>query len=183
MRFKVIEQEIPYTGKELRSGWVTRQTGLDGDAAVGFVGPCHVKNEDLVDLDDVRAGSFIKSESMAHVIVEHPGCDPAAAVLRQRLMVCLLCETLAAKGHHVTRVGDDVFCGGRKLTVSIAAPSPRSALIHLGINIRPTGAPVPAVGLEEMGVDAAELLPELLERYAGELASAAHAVTKVRPVE
>ncbi|MEJ2719586.1 MAG: DUF366 family protein, partial [bacterium] len=146
MRFKILEKKTPYTGKELRSGWVTRQTGLHGDAAVGFVGPCHVKNEDLVDLDDVRAGSFIKSESMAHVIVEHPGCDPAVAVLRQRLMVCLLCDVLAGRGHRVTRVGDDVFFGERKLTVSIAAPSPHSALIHLGINIRPTGAPVPAVG-------------------------------------
>jgi hypothetical protein len=142
-----------------------------------------VKNEDLVDLDDVRAGTFIKSELMAHVIVEHPGCELATAVLRQRLLVCLLCEILAGGGHRVTRSGDDVYYDQRKLTVSIAAPSQRSALIHLGINIRPEGAPVPAVGLEEMGVDAAELLEELLDRYRRELESAAHAATKVRPVE
>jgi len=183
MQFKIVEKEISYTGKELRSGWVLQHTGMKGDAAAGFVGPCHVHTQDLVDLDDARAGTFIKSECMAHIIAEHPGCGLAAAVLRQRLLVCLLCELLGARGHHVRREGDDVYVGDRKLTVSIAAPSPRSALIHLGINIRPEGAPVPAVGLEEMGVDSAALLGELLDRYSRELESAAHATTKVRAVE
>ena len=183
MRFKVVEEEIPYTGKELRGGWVLNVTGLEGEAAAGFLGPCDVKNEDLVDMDDARAGAFIKSELMAHVIAEHPGCDLANAVLRQRLLVCLLCEILGQRGHRVSRKGDDVFYEKRKLTVSIAAPSPRSALIHLGINVRPAGAPVPAVGLEEIGEDAAGLLSELLTRYRDEIESTDYAATKVRPVD
>lgn len=182
MRYEVLEEEIPYTGKELRSGWVRARTGLEGDAAVGFVGPCHVRNEDLVDIDDARTGTFIKGESMAHVIAEHPGCDLESAVLRQRVCVCLLCEILSEEGHDVSRRGDDVYYRDRKLTVSIAAPAPSSALIHLGINIRPAGSPVPAVGLEEMEVDAAGLLQELLDRYAREIESVKHATQKVRPV-
>jgi hypothetical protein len=141
-----------------------------------------VQNEDLVDMDDAAAGAFIESASMSHVIIEHPGCSIETAVLRQRMLGCLLCESLGGMGYDVDRSGDDVFYDGRKLTVSIAAPGPRSALIHLGINIDPAGAPVPAVGLGEMKIDPIGLLHELLEKYAKELASAAHATRKVRPV-
>ncbi|UCG50574.1 MAG: DUF366 family protein [Candidatus Latescibacterota bacterium] len=182
MRYRVLEEEISYTGKELRSGWVRAQIGVEGDAAAGFIGPCHVRNEDLVDMDDARAGTYIKSESMAHVIAEHLQCCLESAVLFQRLLVCLLCEILRESGHDVTRRGDDVYCGDRKLTVSIAAPGPSSMLIHLGINIRPTGAPVPAIGLEEMGVDAVGLVSELLDRYTREVESARYATKKVRSV-
>jgi hypothetical protein len=181
-QYAILEQKTAYTGKELRSGWVRGRTGLAGDAAAGFVGPCHVANEDLVDLDDARSGEFIRAASMAHVIAEHPGCDLETAVLRQRLLVCILCEVLAERGFRVHRSGDDVFFDSRKLTVSIAAPGPESALIHLGINVDPRGAPVPAAGLDEMNVDAAGLLGELLERYRREVESIRYATRKVRPV-
>jgi hypothetical protein len=167
----------------LRSGWVARATGFAGDAAAGFLGPCRVETEDLVDLEDARQGAFIEAAEMAHVIVEHFGCPLGVAVLRQRLLVCILCEILLEKGIGVRRSGDDVFVARDKLTVSIAAPSNRSSLIHLGINIDPAGAPVPAVGLERLNVDGGELLKTLLERYHRELLSAEHAGTKVRTVD
>jgi len=182
VRFGILDKETTYTGKELRSGWVSEATGLDGDAAVGFVGHCHVANEDLVDLDDARAGTYIKSASMAHVIAEHPECSIQSGVLRQRLLVSLLCEILREGNHTIERDGDDVYYDQRKLTVSIAAPSAASTLIHLGINIDPTGAPVPAVGLREMGVEPFGLLTKLLERYSVELESCRHAESKVRSV-
>jgi hypothetical protein len=180
--FRILEGTVAYTGSELRGGWVRERTGLAGDAAAGFVGPCDVPTENLVDLDDARAGEFIRAASMAHVIVEHPGCPLPEAVLRQRLMVALLGELLAASGKVARRDGDDLYYGGRKLTVSIAAPSPVSSLIHLGINIDPDGAPVPAIGLRELGLDPAVMLNDLLEGYAREVESAAYAATKVRRV-
>ena len=176
MEHRILEREIPYSGKELKSGFVAEMSGIVGDAAIGFVGPCHVENGDLVDLDDVRAGEYIHSASMAHVIVEHVGCDMRSAVLRQRLLVWLLCEILLDSVDDIRRDGDDVYCGMRKLTVSIAAPSSTSCLIHLGINIDPAGAPVPAVGLAELGIEPATLLAGLLDRYCNELASCGHAV-------
>jgi len=180
--FRILGGETPYTGAELRSGWVAGRTGLDGDAAAGFVGRCHVPTENLVDLDDARAGAFIRAASMAHVIVEHPDCPLRVAVLRQRLLVCILAEVLGGRGSPVRRDGDDLYYEGGKLTVSIAAPSAGSALIHLGINIDPSGAPVAAAGLQQMGHDPREVLGELLRRYAREMESAAHAETKVREV-
>jgi hypothetical protein len=180
--YRLLEGTRAYTGVELRSGWVREQTGLTGDAAAGFVGPCEVPNANLVDLDDVRAGTFIRASSMAHVIAEHPGIPLGETVLRQRLMVAILGEMLASAGKLARRDGDDLYYDGRKLTVSIAAPSSTASLIHLGINVDPAGAPVPAIGLAEMGLDARVLLNELLDRYARELETSAYATTKVRTV-
>lgn len=182
MQFTVLVGDVAYTGRELRSGWARAQAGAPcDDVAVGFVGPCRVENKDLVDLEDARAGTFIAAARMAHVIAEHP-CTLESAVLRQRLMVALLCECLAGFDIVVRRDGDDVYYRDRKLTVSIAAPSKRSSLIHLGINVDPAGAPVPAVGLEELGVEPRRLLESLLARYATELESCRHAGGKVREV-
>jgi hypothetical protein len=182
LSFRILDGTVGYVGTELRSGWVREKTGLGGDAAAGFVGPCDVPNANLVDLDDARAGEFIRSALMAHVIVEHPGCALDLAVLRQRILVAILGELLAARGKIARRDGDDLYYDGRKLTVSIAAPSSASSLIHLGINVDPAGAPVPAVGLEEMGIEPRDLLKDLLTRYANELVTAAHATTKVKTV-
>lgn len=182
MDYRIAEDEIPYTGKELRSGWLREQTGFTGSAALGFVGPCRVENEDLVDLEDARAGAWIRAESMAHIIVEHTEVDLALAVLRQRLLVCLLCEELVAHGVDVRRDGDDVYCGDRKLTVSIAAPAESSCLIHLGINVDPVGAPVPAIGLDELDIEPRQLLGKLLGRYEREISSCRRAAGKVRSV-
>ena len=179
---KILSDEITYTGKELRPGWIAQRAGIDGDAAVGFIGPCRVDNEDLVDLEDQRAGTFIAAASMVHVIAERPGVGLAEAVLQQRLLVCLLCEMLGHHGCRVRRDGDDLYVDERKLTVSIAAPAASSCLIHLGVNVRPDGAPVPAIGLEELDIDPHELLRELLERYRTEMSSCHHAVGKVRTV-
>jgi hypothetical protein len=180
--YRILEEETPYTGRELRSGWARERVGYEGDVGVGFVGPCHVATDDLVDLDDAREGEHIHAALMAHVIIEHSGTDLETAVLRQRLLVVMLCEILARKGFAVERSGDDIFYDGRKLTVSIAAPGPQSTLIHLGINVDPEGSPVPAAGLQEMDVAPGELLAELLEAYRLETASVRHATRKVRGV-
>lgn len=120
---------------------------------------------------------------MLHAVIMHPGCDLRSAVLRQRLLVCILCESLASRDITAERRGDDVFVDERKLTVSIAAPSSDACLIHLGINVDPAGAPVAAIGLEALGINPHDLGDELMTRYAQELATAAYAETKVREVD
>jgi hypothetical protein len=181
-QYVILDRRLNYSGKELRSGWAAEQTGCTGDIGVGFIGPCFVATEDLADLDDARAGEHIAAASMAHVILEHPGCSIGTAVLRQRLLISLLADLLRAERVPVIRDGDDLYTDGRKMSVSIAAPSRRSSLIHVGINIDPAGAPVPVVGLAELRVEPRKLLENLLERYRSELESCAHAETKVKTV-
>lgn len=82
----------------------------------------------------------------------------------------------------VVRRGDDLYDGGHKLSVSIATLSPRSALIHFGLDIDPAGAPVPARGLADYGVDPKELARAVLDAYERETASVRAATAKVRHV-
>jgi hypothetical protein len=182
LAYKVMDHDLTYTGRELRSGWVREWTGLAGEAAAAFLGPCQVATEDLVDLDDARAGATIYSRRMAHLIIELPGTTLQAGVLLQRLLVCQLAEILGEDGFSPRRDGDDIFIRDRKLTVSIAAPYDKGSLIHLGINVDAAGAPVPAIGLNDLKMHPETLLETLLGRFQAELASVRHAETKVRTV-
>ncbi len=183
MQWRWLSQEIPYTGREWRSGWIAETTGIQGDALVAFVGPCEVPLEHMVDMEDVRRGVPIKAARMLHFLLEHFDTDLARTVLRQRLLVCRAAEILnQASAQHVRRDGDDLFVEDRKLSVSVASSSPTSTLIHLGLNIDPSGAPVPAIGLDELGIRAAEVAERIMAAYVEEMQSCQTARNKVRRV-
>lgn len=182
MRIHVDDTERPYT--ELISHFAYRAFGIEGDAAVAFIGPCHVENRNLVDWEDRRAGDYIRAARMLHFIIEHFGVGLREAIWRQRLLVSLAVESLAAAcaGVRLCRAGDDIFIDTAKLTVSIATVSPVSAVIHLGINIDCAGAPVEACDLAGLGVDPKSLAHSTLEKYAAEVASFEKALCKVRGI-
>ncbi len=184
MRTCLLEDAVCYTGEQLRSGWVREKTGLEGDAAAAFIGPCDVAREHMVDRVDLEAGAEIRSPSMVHIIVEHPGLDLDHITTRQRLLMALAGEIV---NRHlgealIERKGDDLYLGERKLSVSVATTSPGSGLIHAGFNVRGEGAPVPAVGVEELGLAPREFAEQLLAAYAGEVESAREAARKVKRV-
>jgi hypothetical protein len=175
--------ERAYSGRELRSHFALDQFGLLGDCAVAFVGPCRVETADLVDLADRRAGLFIASPLMVHLIVEHFGLSLVEAVLRQRLLARLAADLLRDGGAPDVRVrGNDVYAAGRKASVSVATLSPVSALVHLGVNVRTEGTPVPAFGLAEAGLAPERFARDLLGSYAQELVDIERAAAKVRGV-
>ena len=181
MNYIVSREQVAYTGAELRSHWLFHRFGLQRDAAAAFLGPCEVTLEHMVDQADVAAGASIRATLMLHFIIEHFDTDLTRAVLRQRLLVCLARELLTGDVE-VRRSGDDLFVGQRKLSVSIATASPVSTLIHFAVNVDPTGAPVPAVGLAELGVVPLPFAELLLARYAEECEGVAAARCKVRGV-
>jgi len=162
MNRRFLSEEIPYTGRELCSLWAYRRHGLQGDSVVAFLGPCDVATEALVDEADRKEGAFIRSARMLHFIAEHFDRDLEKAILRQLLLVGLVqAEIHRTLGTAVLdRRGDDLFCRGRKLSVSIATLSPVSALIAA----RPLGEAV-------------------LEQYAALTESVALMRSKVRGVE
>ena len=110
--------------------------------------------------------------------------DLVEGVFRQRLLICIIKEALENRGYKVTRSGDDLFVNNKKLTVSIATKSMTSILIHTGINIDSTGAPVAACGLEnDLGIkDIEDFAQEIMENYAEEIDDIIMASTKVRGV-
>lgn len=177
-----------YDGSQLRGGWLEAALSLEPDAVAAFTGPCDVAREHMIDLEDLGASRTIVAREMVHFIAEHADGELARTALRQRLLVTCARESLE-EGWHVSgfeRDGDDLFIvgpgGRRKLSVSIATRSRGrgTGLIHLGINIDPLGAPVPAVGLAELRVDPARFAEDVMRRYAREIQSSRHATEKVR---
>jgi hypothetical protein len=181
MRAARADSTIVYDGSQLRSHWIFENLRIQGDAIVWFLGASAVPNEALVDRVDQREGDYIRAADMLHFLAEHFDPDLPRTVLRQRLLVAIAAEVIGtACGVPVERHDDDLFARGRKLSVSIATISPVSGLIHLGVNIDPVGAPVPAVGLQELIV-APETVGEVIAtRYADEMQSVCLACTKVR---
>jgi hypothetical protein len=184
VRTSVLGREIAYTGAQLRSGWIEETAGVTGDAAVAFLGPCEVAPEHMVDLEDLEVGARISSPRMLHVIVEHPRLDLGHTTTRQRLLMAIAGELLNGRLGEplVRRDGDDLYLRDRKLSVSVATASPTAGLIHAGLNLRGEGAPVPAVGLEELGVEPREFADRLLAAYAAEIMGGQEAARRVRPV-
>ncbi len=182
MQAHLADTETTYTGGQLRSLWVYRTYGIVGDAIVSFLGGCDVAGERLVDQVDAAAGDSIRAARMLHFLVEHFDGDLTTMVLRQRLLIALARELLGADISGLRRDGDDLYVAERKLSVSIATVSPVSGLVHLGINVDPTGAPVAACGLEEFGVDPRAFAQALMGAYVAEVESMARARCTVRSV-
>ena len=191
---RYVENSRPYLGPELRPHFLLTQLQMKGSALAAWVGPCDVKTEHLVDWEDRLANDSIKAEKMIHFLGEFFGITLREGVFLQRLLMSIMREVLtdflrdevriSAAGllNSLRRDGDDLFLLERKLSVSIVTASPVSVLLHAGINVDPSGAPVPAIGLDELKIDAARFAKEVLKRFENEWQSIEWACTKVRPV-
>jgi hypothetical protein len=188
IQFHVSHEVRPYTGVELRPHFLLSELGIRGSAIAVFTGPCHVQTDHLVDWEDKLAHDRIDAKEMIHFVGEFFGMSLNEGVLTQRFFMATLLEVCneelqrLEKGALLNRTGDDLWVGDRKLSVSIVTATPVSVLMHVGINIDPKGAPVPAVGLAEIGVDPARIVSSFSERFMKEWNDMKWACTKVRPM-
>jgi len=182
MKGKFINYIILYTGEQLRSGF-GRRFGLSGDSIVAFIGGARVV-EHMVDKEDIAKRDYIYADKMLHFIVEHMDKDLEKAVIRQRLLISLIGQSInkGSKTLKVLRHGDDLFCRDRKLSVSIATRSPKSTLIHVGLNITQKGTPVRTIGLRDLRVDPKKLAKAVMREYINEVYDMKHAAGKVKRV-
>jgi Uncharacterized conserved protein len=177
------DRALRYDGSQLASHFAYKNFGILGDSAVAFIGPCEVRLDAMVDLEDVRSQAPIFSPEMLHFIVETFQLELRGGVFLQRLLIASIAELLGAKGaRDLRREGDDLYDGEKKLSVSIATRSPVSTLLHLGLNIRTEGTPVPTQGLAQYSVDPAGFAAECLEAFKKEYESSLRAACKVRGV-
>lgn len=177
-----LEERLAYDGTQLRAHWILARTGIEGDALVGFRGPCAVRPDEMADLADLD-GPGIAASDMVHFVWESfATTDLLLAVHRQRLLAAQSLELLRelAPDAALRREGDDLFLAGDKLSVSIATCSPVSALIHFAVNATPGGAPVPVATLAQLGVAPEHFGARLLARAAAEQQGIAAARAKVR---
>ncbi|OPX92382.1 MAG: hypothetical protein A4E53_00530 [Pelotomaculum sp. PtaB.Bin104] len=158
MKELFIKETITYDGRQLSSHWAYRNFGVQGDSIIFFRGPCRVELTEMVDIKDVLSNSPIFSTDMLHFIIEHFDLDLEKTIVRQRLLIATLKDIITEKtGAALNRYGDDLFFQNRKLTVSIATLTPVSTMIHTGVNVTGKDAPVPAIGLAEIGLDSEEI--------------------------
>jgi hypothetical protein len=188
LRTALADGDVDYDGSQLRSGWLAAELDLapDDEGALGaFLGACDVAPEHVVDLEERRSGEPIRAARMLHFIAEFPDRDLEKTVYRQRLLAANVLDELGARapGRAFRRRGDDLFENGSKVTVSVATLSPRSSLFHFAVNVDSAGAPVPASGLEDFGIDSRRFAGAVLDRFAGEMEGARTATSKVRHVE
>lgn len=181
MKTKLIEEEIKYTGLELAPHWIYKNFNLQGDAIVAFIGECEVHLTEMVDVEDVINNEPIYSKKMINFICETFNIGLVEGVLRQRLLITTIKEVLENDYNvRVVRNGDDLFIDGKKLSVSIATKSTTSVLIHTGINIDATGAPVKASELNSInGLIPRNFAQKVMEKYAEEVEDIVLATTKV----
>ncbi len=182
MRAHYCDETIDYDGSQLRAHWVLSRFGLAGDAIVGFRGACRVSNEEMADLADLD-GPGIAGNDLVHFVWEaftHP--DLLLATHRQRLLAAQAREVLAelAPQPRIDRIGDDLFVGGGKLSISIATVTPVSSVLHFAVNATQGGAPVATAALADLGVEPRTFAQRLLDRVTAEQDSIAHARAKVR---
>ena len=175
-------KELTYFGPELSPHFILSQFRVEGSCLAAFHGPCSVKTDHLVDWEDRLQNDHIAAKSMIHFLGEFFGITLKEGVWIQRLIVSELLSMLLFKGVAATRKGDDLYIEGRKLSVSIVTASPVSVLLHLGINIDAEGAPVKAIGLKDLKIDAREITENLLNWFKEEFESVERACVKVRPV-
>ncbi|KPK63968.1 hypothetical protein AMJ83_04670 [candidate division WOR_3 bacterium SM23_42] len=185
MKYFLAKQQITYTGEQLRSNFAYTHFGVVGDSIVAFCGPCDVKVEAMVDIEDVKDGSRIYSENMLHFIVEHYDTDLEKNVLRQVLLCNIIKDLLnnMIRGSVVRRVGTDLYDGDAKLSVSVATVTPISSLIHYGINISSANTPVKAKGLEDYSIDPLEFADLVMKEYVQDLEGIHNARCKVKWVK
>lgn len=181
MKTKVIDEEIKYTGLELAPHWIYKNFKIQGDAIVAFIGECEVHLTEMVDVEDVINNEPIYSKQMINFICETFNIGLVEGVLRQRLLITTIKEVLEKEYNiKVLRDGDDLFINDKKLSVSIATKSATSVLIHTGVNIDPTGAPISASGLNSIeGLNPKEFAKKVIEKYAFEVEDIVMATTKV----
>lgn len=178
-----IKEEIKYTGAELCPHWIYKNFKIKGDAIVCFKGPVQVDLTEMVDIEDVINNEPIKSDKMANFIIEVFNSNLREAIFRQRLFISIIKETLEDMGIQLKRKGDDLFYNGKKLSVSIATKSTTSTLIHTGINLVSTGAPIEVSSIKDMEIiDEDCLIEEIMRRFSNEMSDIEFAKVKVRGV-
>jgi len=185
MNTKFLEKITDYNGSQLRSGWVTQQTGLMPDALVTFTGGCDIRPEFMVDLEDLKAGHKIFSQKMLHFIGEFADHDLEKAILRQRLLITQIQQHLLqdCPSLNLFRTGNDLYEKENfKITISVATTSPTSSLFHTGINIDSRKTPVPTKGLDDFKIDPKVFAEKILTSYRDEIASIHRDFSKVKKV-
>lgn len=179
----IIDKKLDYDGSQISSLWAYNVADVQADSIIAFRGACDVKIEHMIDLEDKKQGDIIFSTDMLHFVIEHfDSTDLKLVYARQRLFTSIVREVLSSRYSGITRNGDDLFTGGKKLTISIASTSAVSQKIHFGINVvHDYYASLGDLGIS--GDEVATVLKEIAEAYVHEFDDIEKDLRKSRPLD
>lgn len=183
------EEIYKYDGTQMQPLRNYLKFGLMGDSCVSWIGPCSISFDKMLDGEDLRAQSSIAGDQMLHFVFELFDIHLSAAVAWQRLVADIVrseiinCASIREEfSKNLKRDGDDIFLGNKKLSISIAAPSINSNLVHFAINIVNTGTPVETAALVEFNIEAKHFAKNLLNKFSKEWLSIKEACVKIKSV-
>ena len=185
LQTKLLNRKIDYDGTQLRSLFAYLDHGVLGNSLVAFRGACSISFAHMVDGEDLREQSPICGDDMLHFIAEIFDENLFAGVLFQRLLASLACDLVneITKKKRVFREGDDLYSSdGRKLSISIAAKSVQSVMVHFAVNVTNKGTPVKTLSLQDLNIQPKDFAQSLLKRVALEFDSIRAATMKVKPL-
>lgn len=185
---KVIKTHGKYNGSQIAPNWAHKKFQLNEnqDSLIVMRGSMDVKREEMVDLEDLKNNEEIKGSDLVHFIIEHHDSNNIEiSYLRQRIFTCIVYEILSEKGIEITRKGDDLFVGNKKLSVSVATSGKNSIKFHFGVNVTSEGTPgyVEAIGLNEIGFNENEIgnfVDEICGKYINEIKKIKRDIRKTR---
>ena len=184
MKALFIKDQFLYDGTQLKSQFAYLKYRLLGDSIVSWMGPCNVSFDHMVDGEDLLDLSEIRGDLMLHFIVEVFDHDLFSSVCLQRLMASLIRDELQARTSlEWIRRGDDIYFEQKKLSISIAAKSPISTMIHFAVNVLNQGTPVPTTALQDFQIDPQNFSEKIMLQFVQEYQSIREATWKVKPLQ
>ncbi|MCK5706117.1 MAG: DUF366 family protein [Candidatus Aureabacteria bacterium] len=156
----IIKKDFLYDGSQLSTNWTSLQTE-NPNSIICFFGPCDVKKEFMVDLEDLKNNCLIRSDNMVHFIIKIKGFLFPHIIFTQRLFISIIKEVIfELLSINLKRVGDDLYLDGKKLNISVATTSTDKTygLIHTAVNITSSGTPD---DINTISLDEIDILPDL----------------------
>lgn len=187
MKTKFITKKFTYDGSQLRPHFAYENYKLLGNSLVSWIGPCDIPFSNMKDLEDVLDKSPIKGGLMLHWIVEMFSENLMTAVSLQRLLASIIQQELNESSPKLSkiklhRIGDDLYYGDKKLSISIASVSAVSCQIHFAVNINNLNTPVKTISLMDLRVNPSLFAKKILKLFSDEFESIQQATCKVKPL-
>lgn len=181
MKTLFIDKNLKYDGTQLAPLYAYLNYSVLGDSIISWHGPCDVSFEHMIDGEDLISQSRICGDNMVHFIIEIFDQKLITGVALQRLFASICKDYIQElTGLTLVRDGDDLYWNQKKLSISIAAPSLKSTLIHFALNITNEGTPVSTCSLEDLGINSIEFSKEIMDRFSQEFKSIKNATYKVK---
>lgn len=184
MKSRVLKEKLSLTFEKMRPHWAYKEFGLLGDSIVAFCGPFEIPPDEWIDLGNIVHGEVIPPGDMLHFVIEHFGSSLQEAVLRQFVLVSILEEKLLHRidtDHRLVRLGDDIFDGENRLSITAAGITPVSVKLHLGVFLD-DNVEERVRGLSAFAIAPLELADILILQYRAEMRRLSEKAWRSRPI-